>query len=255
MGVKAQLSSILREFPRLWNCLKSNTYPSDFLSNALGFSTKLCERLPQYLMCFIGAYLLCAGLTLFLRFRLEQKPLSSIPRQIHNGILTVFCTVFIPLLFRLGTICAYVVCYDVKPFQEDGNLVRYVHDAFSNIVYVVLLFAIVLLAVWRPAATLFRYLRVYGLRGVPHVILEVGTGVYLVCIVLLASAFRDIKLYSMILPAGFVLGTVQCEGFLREGEEPAIQPRRPRLRESPPDETALEAQLESILLNYKKEDS
>lgn len=221
MGLTAWINALFREFPRLWNCLKTNTYPEDFLRNALGFSPKLCERLPQYLMCFVGLYLLCAGLTLFLRFRLEQKPLSSIPRQIHNIILTCCCAVLIPLLFRLGNACAYIVCYDIKPFQEDGNLGRYVGEAFSNIIYVVLLFAVILLMIWRPAATLFRYLRVYRLRGVPHMILEVGTGLYLICILLLASAFGDVKLYSLIVPAGVVLGTVHCEGYIPEEDDPS----------------------------------
>lgn len=212
MDLSAWKDTLSRELPRLWKCLGGNVYPEAFLTRVLGFSAKFCEHLPQYLMCFLGLYLLCGALTVFFRFRLGQKPLSSIPRQAGTAVLAACCTVCLPLLMYLAKLCAYIVRDQVAPMQGWGDCIRYTSEALSNIVYVIAAFVCVLLTVWAPAGSMFRYLKTYRLRGIPHMILEVGAGFYLLCVLLLASAFESRQLYALILPAGLLLGTVQSAG-------------------------------------------
>lgn len=230
MEQSARLDALLIEFPKLWNSLKFNIYPEDFLRNVLGFGPKLCERLPQYLMCFVGLYLLCGGLTVFFRFRLGQKPLNSIPRQMHAAFLAGCAAVLLPLLIMLAKVCAYIVRYDIAPLQGRGDYLRYAGDALSNILRVAMVFAALLLAVWVPLHSVFRYLKVYRLRGVPHLIFEVGTGIYLLCVILLAAAFENKLIYALILPAGALLGIVQSAGYIPEADHPPF-PERLELQE------------------------
>lgn len=220
MELSARINTLLRELSRLWDCLKANLYPESFLSNALGFGPKLCERLPQYLMCFAGLYLLCGVLTAVFRFRLGQKPLSSIPRQIHTAISAGCASVLLPLLVLLTKTCTHTVQLDVAPLQGGGDFFRYAKEALPSTIYVVLAFAGALLAVWTPVRSILRYLKTYRLRGIPHMIFEVGTGFYLISVLLLAAAFSNRMLYALILPAGALLGAVQSAGYVPEEDSP-----------------------------------
>ena len=123
------------------------------------------------------------------------------------------------MLFR-SKVCAYIVRFDIAPLQGKGDFFRYAGDALSNILRVAIVFALLLLAAWTPVRSVVHYLKVYRLRGIPHLIFEVGTGFCLLCVILLAAAFETKLLYALILPAGALLGLVQSAGRLPETEPP-----------------------------------
>lgn len=229
MELTAWIDTLLVEIPRLWQCLKSNTYPESFLVNALGFSPETCARLPQMLTGFLAFYLLCGIVTLVLWFRLKQKSLSSVAHQINSAILVCCSTLFVPLLVFLAKALVYVIKNEVAPLQGEGDIFRFFGEAVSSTFYMVLAFLGVLFTVWMPVSTFLRYLKVYRLRGLPHGIFDVGFGLCLISTVLLAGYYGDRRLYLLLLPAVIGLAAIQTGGYIPEernvaGAEPKPEP-------------------------------
>lgn len=216
MELTAWIDTLLVELPRLWQCLKSNTYPDSFLTNALGFRPETCARLPQMLMGFLAVYLLCGIVALVLRFRLKQKSLNSVPHQVNTAILVCCGTLFVPLLVFLAKACVYVVQNEVSPLQGEGDHVRFFGEALSGVFYMVLAFVGVLFTVWMPVSSFLRYLKVYRLRGLPHAIFDVGFGLCLISVALLAGFYGDRRLYLLLLPAALGLAVIQTGGYVPE---------------------------------------
>lgn len=216
MELTGWVDTLIREFPVLLECLKTNTYPTSFLTNALGFSPALAERFPQYLLGWIGVYFLCGAVTLFLRFKKGQRSLSSVTRQINNVILTWCCTLFIPLLVLLGRACVYVLQNEVTGYQGRGDLVRFAGEAAASVFFLVLAFVGVLFTVWMPVSSAIRYLRVHRLGGLPHMLFDVGTGMFLLSVWLVSAARGQRLLYLLILPAAAMLCAVQTGGYIPE---------------------------------------
>lgn len=204
------------EVPRLWECLKSNTYPVSFLTNALGLRPESCARLPRLLVYFLGLYFLCGLVSVALRFRVKQHSLSSTVHQINTAILVCCSTLFVPLLVFLAKACVYVVANEVAPLQGEGDHVRFFGEAAASVFYMVLAFAGVLFTVWMPVSSFLRYLKVYRLRGLPHAVFDVGFGLYLMSAVLLAGYCGDRRLYGLLLPAVIGLAAVQTGGHIPE---------------------------------------
>ncbi|MDO4314480.1 MAG: hypothetical protein Q4C45_01800 [Oscillospiraceae bacterium] len=197
-------------------CLKTNTYPASFLTNALGFSQTLAARLPRYLAAFIAVYFLCGGITLLLRFKKGQKSLCSTPQQINTVILTWCCTLFVPLLILMVRACAYVLQNEVDGFQGKGDLIRFAGESVASIFYLVMAIVGVAFTVWMPLSTAIRYLRVHRLGGLPHMIFDVGTGMFLLSVLLLSAFYGERRLYLLILPAVVMLRIVQHGGYIPE---------------------------------------
>lgn len=216
MELKAWIDTLLVELPKLWQCLKSNVYPESFLTNALGLSPEDCQRLPDTLKAFLAVYLLCGAVTLVLHFCQKQKSLDTILHQINTAILVCCSILFIPLLVLLVKAGVYVVKNEVAPFRKDGDPVRYFGEAISNVFYVVLAFVGVFLTVWMPVSSFLRYLKVYRLWGLPHAVFDVGFGLYLISVALLAGYYGDRRLYLLLLPAVIGLALIQIGGYIPE---------------------------------------
>jgi hypothetical protein len=231
MELKAWINTLIAEFPGLLECLKSNTFPASFLTNVLGFRPSLVERLPQYLWGFVGVYFLCGLVTLVLRYKRGQRSLNSIPHQINNVILTWCCTLFVPLLALLARSCVYILQNEVAAYRGEGDLIRFAGEAVSSVFYVILAFLAVAFTVWMPVSSAIRYLRVHRAGGLPHMIFDIGTGPFLLSVLLLAAAQGDRRLYLLALPAIVLLGVVQRGGYLPaeknlQSETPPPSPAR-----------------------------
>lgn len=237
MELTAWIDTLLVEIPRLWQCLKSNTYPESFLRNALGFSPEACARMPQILTGFLAFYLLCGIVTLALRFRLKQKSLSSTAHQINSAILVCCSTLFVPLLVFLAKALVYVIKNEVAPLQGKGDLFRFFGEAASSTFYMVLAFLGVLFTVWMPVSTFLRYLKVYRLRGLPHGIFDVGFGLCLISTALLAAFYGDRRLYLLLLPAVIALAAIQTGGYIPEERNIPFAGGKPEAPEKVYDET------------------
>lgn len=218
MELTAWIDMLIVELPALWHCLRDNLYPASFLTNALGFGQDFCERLPRYLIWFMGLYFLCGGVTLFLHFRKGQKSLNSVAHQINTAILVCCCTLFIPTLVFLAKACVYVLQNEVAPLQGHGDYIRYFGEAVSSVFYIIMAFAGLAFTVWMPISSLFRYLKVYRIRGVPHGIFDVGFGLHLIAVLLLSCVYSDRRLYLLSLPAVVMLGVIQTSGYIPEEE-------------------------------------
>jgi hypothetical protein len=216
MELKAWINTLIQEFPGLLECLKSNMFPASFLTNVLGFSPSLTDRLPQYLWRAVGVYFFCGLVTLVLRYKKGQRSLTSIPHQINNVILTWCCTLFIPLLALLGKSCVYILQNEVAAYQGKDDLVRFAGEAVSSVFDVVLVLLAVAFTVWMPVSSAIRYLRVHRLGGLPHMVFDVETGPFLLSVVLLAASQSDRRLYLLVLPAIVLLGLVQRGGYIPE---------------------------------------
>ncbi len=224
MELTVWIDTLLVEVPKLWECLKANRYPASFLTNALGFSQETIDRLPQYLIWFMGFYFLCGVISLILRFRKGQKSLNSLSHQINNVILVCCGTLFFPLLVFLAKACVYVLQNEVAPLRND--YVRYFGEAISSVFYIILAFAGIAFTVWMPVSSFLRYLKVYHLWGLPHGIFDVGLGLHLIAAVLLSAAYADRRLFLLLLPPIVMLAVIQKGGYIpeeknRKAPEPA----------------------------------
>ena len=228
MELTVWIDTLIRELPPLAECLRTNTYPRSFLCSVLGLSETLAEKLPLYLAGFIALYFLCGVVTLALRFKRGQRSLNSRTHQVNNVILTWCCTLFLPLLVLLAKACVYVLQNEVPAYQGQGDLIRFAGEAAARIFYLVLAFAAVAGTVWMPLSSAIRYLRVHRLGGLPHMIFDVGTGPFLLSVLLLAAYCGQRLLYLLVLPAVIMLGIIQTGGYIPEERNVKSAPAAPR---------------------------
>jgi len=223
------LDTLIVEIPLLWECLKTSTFPASFLQNALGLSPEQIASLPRNLMIFVAVYFLCALITVALRFAKKQQSLNSSVRQITNAILTICCTLFIPALFLLGKAAVYVLKYEVAPYQGAHDFVRFAGQSFGSIIYILMAFGGIFFTVLLPLGAAFRYLKVYYLRGLPHMIFDLGTGPLLVAVWLLVTIHGEKLLYLLIPAALILLTVVQSGGYIAE----EVNTRAAQLQQEP----------------------
>lgn len=197
------IDSLLVEIPLLIENIRGGVFPTSFLTNILGFGSGLVTALPGLLIAFVLVYLLCAGATLALRFRLGQRSLTTITRQICNLLLLCCSFLLIPML---------------KLLTKDG---------FGGSFYPILALGAVLLSVCIPLASAIRYLWVYRLRGIPHMVFTVGFGLFVPAALLLSARFG--KFLCLLIPlAAAALIAVQWGGTLYDVEEEAWEAPRPK---------------------------
>lgn len=213
MDLLPWIDSLLVEIPLLIENVKANVFPASFLTNVMGFSQETLTKLPGLLTTFIIFYLLCGAATVALRFVKGQKSLNSIPRQISNIILTWCCAFFFPLMILLGKATLYVL-RSVGPYQ--GDLVKHLGTAFGESFYFILAFLAVLFTIWMPISSAIRYLQVHKLRGIPHMVLDIGFGPYILAVLLLSAHKGSRGLLLLVLVAAAMLIAVQTGGYISE---------------------------------------
>lgn len=203
-------------FADLWHCLFSNDYPAVFLKNVLGLSPEQAAALPRYLMGYAAFYLLCGAVTVVLRFTRKQYSLHSRTKQLNNIVLTMADFFFVPQLLvfiELGkTSLGAVVPYT----GELSDLVRFFSDAWTSIFTPLFLFLVVLAAALLPFQAALRYLRVYKLAGLPHMVFDVGTGLCLLSAALLSMCSGNRLWYLLVLVSVVLLCVVQTGGYIPE---------------------------------------
>lgn len=210
------IDALIVELPLLWEQIKAGVYPASFLQNALGLSPEQTAELPSLLRLFVAVYFLCGLVTVALRFAKKQQSLNRTSQQITNGILMICCTLFIPALILLARGGIHVLQHEVAPCQGFEDLLRFIGEAAASIFYIVMAFGGILFTVWIPVGAALRYLKVYRLRGLPHMVLDLGFGPLVVAVFLLASACGKAELYLLILAAMILLTIVQTGGYIAE---------------------------------------
>lgn len=216
MEFTAWMDVLFVEIPKLWDCVKTNAFPETFLTRGLGMSTEALEKLPGYLLGFMGLYLLCGVITVFLRFKRDQRSINSFAKQLINIILTSCCLLMVPLLPMLVKAIPWVIQNEVAPLQGSGDLFRYAGDCFGKTFYLIMAAGAIAATIWLPLGGMLTYLKRYKLCGLPHMIFDYGTGAYLICTYLLSSYHGQIKWYLSIIPAAVLLRVVQIGGYIPE---------------------------------------
>lgn len=214
MELSAWANGLLVEFPKLWQCLKSNTYPSSFLTNTLRLSPKL--DLPKILVCFLGVYLLCGAVTLVLRLWKKQKPLSTIHHQVNMAFLSFLSALVVPPVVFIVRTC-WRDLRGTSPFLGEGDYVRFFGEISVTLFFMVLAIAVAVFIVWPPLTTLVGYLKDYRLRGLPHGIFEVGFGLCILSLTLLSAIHGDRRVFLLLVPVVLVLGIIQMGGSVQKG--------------------------------------
>lgn len=204
------------ELPQLLDCVKTNTFPERFLTRGLGLSPAALERLPDCLLGFMGLYLLCGLITVFLRFKRDQRSINSFAKQVINVILTTCCILMVPLLPMLVKAIPWVIQNEVPPLQGFDDLFRYCGDCFGKTFYLIMAVGALAATIWLPLGGALTYLKRYKFFGLPHMILDYGTGAYLICAFLLSSYHGHIKWYLSLVPAVVLLRVVQAGGYVPE---------------------------------------
>ena len=216
MELTRWIDTLLVELPKLLSSLQSNTYPASFLQNALGLSPEQAAALPRYTAMFVAVYFLCGLITIALRFTKKQKSLNRTSQQITNAILTICCTLFIPALIFLAKGAIFVLKTEVAPYQGFHDLIRFIGESFASIFYILMAFGGIAFTTWIPVGAALRYLKVYRLRGLPHMIFDLGIGPFLLAVFLLASAHGNFLFYLLIPLAILLLTIVQSGGYIAE---------------------------------------
>ena len=207
-------AALFEELPKLWPCLRDNLYPTAFLTRVLGLSPQAAAGLPKYLTAFLIVYFLCGILTLILHFRRNQRSLNSRPEQINNFILVTADFLFIPMLFALWTMGQEALSVVAPYTGKFSDLWRFFSDVWTAIFFPFLVFSVTLLTALFPIHSALRYLRVYRLAGVPHMIFDVGTGLFLISDLLLAAACQTRLLYVLVPIAVAMLLVIQRGGYV-----------------------------------------
>ena len=172
--------------------------------------------LPQWLEIWIAVYLVCGLITVLLRQVREQRSLSTGSRMVNNVILIVANFFFVPQL-RVFWEMGRISLAGVTPWAGTAqDFVRWFSEAWTSIFTPLFMFLVIFLTALLPLQSALHYLKVYKLFGVPHMIFDVGTGLYLLSVVLLAAAKGERRLYLLILPAVIMLCIIQRGGAIRE---------------------------------------
>lgn len=216
MEFTAWMDTLFMELPRLLDCVKTNAFPERFLTRAMNIHPETVEKLPEYLTLFMGLYLLCGLVTIVLRFKRGQRSINSFAKQLVNVILTSCCVLIIPLIPMLAKACIYVLQNEVTPCQGLSDLGRFIADSFGSIFYLLMALGGLIFTAWIPLGGALTYLRRYQLFGLPHMIFDSGTGMYLMSVYLLSSYYGQLSLYLLLIPALVMLRIIQIGGYIPE---------------------------------------
>lgn len=210
--------------------LPANSRPDVLLRDVLGLGEERIAALPRYLLCYVGLWLACGGITLFLRFKKGQKSLNPWSHQAANIIFTLADFLLVPLLLVVVKLGRQLLS-GVTPYSgELSDAWRFFTEAWGVLFDPVLLFAVLLFTILLPVQAAIRYLKVYRLAGLPHMIFDVGSGVYLACAALLSMLLGTRLWYLLLVPALIMLCAAQTGGTV----SPARNVQKPQ-EPVPPD--------------------
>lgn len=213
-GINRLIDQIISGVTDLFSSLLSNTPPSILLQRVLGLTDGQTAALPKYLLGFAAFYLICGGITLLLHFKRGQKSLNSLAKQAVNVVLVIADFLLVPLLLVIWDM-AKLVLGRVAPWNgELSDSWRFFTQAWSALFDPILLFAILLFTVLLPVQAAWRYWSVYHLAGVPHMVFDVGFGLYLSCAAMLSMLTSSRLWYLLLIPAIVMLCVGQTGGYI-----------------------------------------
>lgn len=214
MDYLAWMADFWRELPGLWTCVVENQYPTSFLTRALLLSPAQAQSLPRFFTGYIIVYFLCGCAALYIHIKRKQRSLNSWNKQVCNIVFTVTDFFFIPMLFGIWMIGRDELAA-VTPYSgELTDLWRYFSEAWTAIFTPLLIFLVTLLVALFPFQAAYRYIKLYKLFGLPHMVLDVGFGLFLISVLMLSAFYETRLICLLLLPALLLLVLVQRGGYI-----------------------------------------
>ena len=176
----------------------------------------------------------CGVITLLLHFKRGQKPLNSLPKQLVNVVLVIADFLLIPLLFVIWNMAKLALGFVTPWSGEIDDCWRFFSQAWSVLFDPILLLAVLLFTVLLPVQAAWRYLKIYHLAGAPHMVFDIGFGLYLSCTAMLSMLSSNHCWYLLLIPAVVMLCVGQTGGYVSD----ARNARFPAPTQSPAEKDA-----------------
>lgn len=184
----------------LWEGLRSSTWPTAFLTDALGMSAKAAANVPKWLVGYFVVYLVAAVSALTMHFFGRQKSLSRLGDKLLDLLLTILA---VP---GVRVIAVALDAAKTRAAAVDGSLegVNWL-GAIIAAVYIptgVILLTLALLLI--PVHTMIKYGKHYGFSGVSWMIYDVGFGLFCISAAGI-SMFRGDPRWYLAIPIALIL--------------------------------------------------
>ncbi len=206
-------------FENLWESILTNTWPTTFCANVLGMENSTGANVHTWMEVYLVLYGLCTASALTLHFFQKQKALTSWPRKLADGAMTL---VLIPLLQLLGSVFQTAVARfgaveGSFSFSDDGVL--WVWNVLKAVFAPIVVGAVVIALLAIPVFAAVDYVQRYGSAGVPWLIFDVGLGPMLLSAMGLAMYYGDLRWYLVILLGALATLLGQTGGHVNLREE------------------------------------
>lgn len=192
------LETLSAGFEDLWGSILANTWPSTFCANVLGMEGSTGAGVHTWMELYLVVYGLCTVSALTLHLFQKQKALTSWPRKLANGGMTL---VLIPLLQLLGgTVQTAVARFGAVEgsftFSDEGVL--WIWNVLKALFPPLLLCAVVIALLAIPLFTAVDYVQRNGGAGAPWLVFDVGLGPALLSAMALSMYYGDRRWYLVI---------------------------------------------------------
>lgn len=217
-GIRQLVSQIISGVMDLFSSLLDNSPPSVLLQKILSLSDDQIAVLPRYLLAFAALYLTCGGITLLFHFKKGQKSLNSLSKKLINVVLVISDFLLVPLLLVVWDMAKQMLG-SITPWSgKITDCWRFFSQAWIVLFDPILLLAILLFTILLPIQAAWRYFKVYHLTGIPHMVFDVGFGLYLSCTAMLSMLTSNYYWYLLLIPAVIMLCAVQTGGYIPDAK-------------------------------------
>lgn len=206
-------------FADLWESLLNNNWPAVFCTNVLGVDASSGAVTHTWMELYLLLYGLCTASALTLRLFQKQKSLTSWPRKLIDGVLTL---VLIPLLQLLGStvqtaMTRFGAVEGSFSFTDEGVL--WLYRVMKAIFVPLLVGVVVILLLAIPVSVAIDYVRRYKGAGIAWLVYDVGLGPAILSAMCLSMYYEDRRWYLVIILALVVTCLVQIGGYTNLQQE------------------------------------
>lgn len=206
-------------FADLWESLLNNNWPAVFCTNVLGMDASSSAVTHTWMELYLLLYGLCTTSALTLRLFQKQKSLTSWPRKLIDGVLTL---VLIPLLQLLGStvqtaMTRFGAVEGSFSFTDEGVL--WLYRVMKAIFVPLLVGVVVILLLAIPVSVAIDYVQRYKGAGIAWLVYDVGLGPAILSAMCLSMYYEDRRWYLVIILALVVTCLVQIGGYTNLQQE------------------------------------
>lgn len=206
-------------FADLWESLLNNNWPAVFCTNVLGMDASSGAVTHTWMELYLLLYGLCTASALTLRLFQKQKSLTSWPRKLIDGVLTL---ILIPLLQLLGStvqtaMTRFGAVEGSFSFTDEGVL--WLYRVVKAIFVPLLVGVVVILLLAIPVCAAMDYIQRYNGAGVAWLVFDVGLGPAILSAMCLSMYYEDRRWYLVIILALIATCLGQIGGYVNLRQE------------------------------------